>query len=147
MRTEPLNYPKQLRNESAELLPVSWEQPSTTGLPTHHSASWVRVFRYESNGTRYDLQFTKRFFTPERFDDKDPKQASAFTLTIWGWYHNDGTMSAGSVGRTFRWKDHDHINGQHFANVMALNVADANALLELLQDCQHSASTIVEVTT
>ena len=118
--------------------PVDWEVVDQSGLSAGVSRA-VAVYKLEVDGTRYDLQLTKRVFYRESWTNTEPKGSCAFTITIWGWSHNDVHHSP-SIGRSFRWKDHESINGRDFALKMEMNDPDADAILGLLMKLGHPVS-------
>tara|TARA_Y100001963_G_scaffold147229_1_gene223263 strand:- start:182 stop:655 length:474 start_codon:yes stop_codon:yes gene_type:complete len=141
-RNQPENFPPLINGRAPEQIkPVMWEMVDAQGASAGVAGQkQVRVFRLATASSTYDVQITKRIFYPKRFDHKDPKASMAYTLTLWGWSHTDGVYHSPSVGRSYRWKDMDHLRGPDFAHKMGLSYTDANALLKLLQDCRHSVS-------
>ena len=145
-RTQAENFPPLVDGRAPEhIKPVGWELTDSTGISAGAVSKTVRAYRLATANSTYDLQVTSRVFFPDSWDCHKPKQSLAFTITLWGWSHTDGAFHSPSVGRSYRWKDGDHLHGPDFASKMGLSYTDANALLELLQECNHSVS-LCEVT-
>ena len=143
---QPLIVPKLIDGRVPEhIKPVGWELTDSTGISAGAVSKTVRAYRLATNNSTYDLQLSSRIFFPESWDCHKPKQSTAYTITLWGWSYNDGSFHTASVGKSYRWKDGDHINGHDFAVKMSLNHTDANALLQLLAEMHHSVS-LCEVT-
>tara|TARA_R110002110_G_C13093266_1_gene685047 strand:- start:101 stop:562 length:462 start_codon:yes stop_codon:yes gene_type:complete len=141
-RTQAKNFPPLINGRAPEhIKPLEWEMVNAKGTYAGTSHNYqVRVFQLTAASSTYDVQITKRIFYPKRFDHKEPKASMAYTLTLWGWNHTDGTFHSPTVGRSYRWKDMECLHGPGFAHKMGLEYTDANAMLELLQDCGHSVS-------
>ena len=123
-----------------KLEPPSWE---------HDTLSWsdqpksrVRSFRVEANGSKYDLQVTEREFVSTVLSQSDLARNGddydrAFTVTIFGWCHTD-TDHNPTVGRTYRWREGDHIHGPDFGYKMGLMPRDVDSILMVLESAGHS---------
>ena len=127
-----------------------WEQNTLDQVPA--PGSEVRAFRYEHDGTSYEITLTQRtkVLRSMPFDGAiwpavvRSEEVESFTLTLWGYNHTDITHDP-SVGRSYQWDDGDHIHGSDFAVKMGLNMADADAILLLLRSLDHSVKLRREV--
>ncbi|QDP48315.1 MAG: hypothetical protein Unbinned4944contig1000_39 [Prokaryotic dsDNA virus sp.] len=129
-----------------KMKPPNWE---------HDSLSWetqplsvVRSFRLEMDGSTLDLTITAREFVSTQLSQSQGKRDSggggdfdmAFTVTVWGALNHDHWDSP-SVGRSYRWREGDHIHGSTFVYKTGLTQSVTNAVLKVLRECGHSVST------